>query len=443
MLVSRYKLYLGFFLTVFWLSAGWGFIADEIIPALHDIDTIKLIIVDALLAILGFICLKNRFDIGVIVAFLLLSVLSSFILGHETVLTYFNGFRDFIGLLFVVPIIRYFLTSSHAKEFKKTFDKNLLVWLWLQAFCVTWQFFHYGAGDMGGGSFGEGGSGMVSMLIYVVSFYLIAPKWDSSRYWHSLRENWIYIFLLFPTFLNETKVSFILLLAYFVLLVKFDRTLVIRLIYIVPLCVVMIIGSFVAYIAATNQQVSTFLSAETYEDYLYGLDLEELVEVVQNLQEGLYDDDMANSNEWNVDIPRFGKMALILPILNSTRGGLLFGVGIGQFKGTRKGLETTFYKKNEWLLIGSRPEMFVILIQIGLIGLAWLCLILYRLNFGGKTHYPHGKQLRIFIALCFLLLMVYNDSLREPIICIVFFYVLLVLKLNKKEGDNCPVADAM
>lgn len=434
MLISRYKLYLYIFLAVFWLAAAWGFVADELIPPLHNLDTVKLLIVDGVLAILGLACLRNRFDITVVGSFLLLSFFSSFVFNNVGLAIYFNGFRDFVGLLFVVPVLRYFFTSSNAAEFKKTFDRNLLIWLWLQAFCVTWQYLRYGAGDMGGGTYGEGGSGMVSMMIYVVSFYLIAPRWDSSRYWQSLRENKWYIILLYPTFLNETKVSFILILAYFVLLIKFDRNLILRLTYIVPLGLVVLSGLFVAYVNITEQDAEDFFKLETYQEYLYGLDLDELIDIAYKVQDGYYD--MSEVGIWSQDIPRFAKIGLSIPIIAVEKGGILFGAGIGQFKGWTTGLCTTFSVDNRWLLIGSRPELFVIFVQLGLLGIVWLLWVLIKICFSGTSNYSMGKQIRVFISICLLIIMVYNDNLREVVLCATFFYILMAIKFAPELDKN-------
>ena len=153
-------------------------------------------------------------------------------------------------------------THERSDEFKASIIKQLNIWLWLQAFCVTEQFIRYGANDHGGGTMGEGASGMVSMMIYLVSFFLITRNWDSSDYFGSLRRNWKYIFLLYPSFLNETKVSFILLAAYFVLLLKYDRKLLLRMTYILPLSVLVFIGLGSLYLNLTRQEADEVLSAE-------------------------------------------------------------------------------------------------------------------------------------------------------------------------------------
>lgn len=428
MLISRYKLYFYTFFVTFWIACCWGFVADELLPPLHKLDTARALLVDGVMAVLGLACLRSRTDLGVFLSFIFLSAISSFLLNHEGISFYFNGFRDFIGLLLVVPVLRYFFTSSHSEEFHRSFDKALFVWLCLQAVCITWQFIRYGAGDMGGGSLGEGGSGMTSMMIYVVSFYLLSKRWDASRYWRSLAENKIYVILLYPTFLNETKISLILVVAYFVLLIKFDRKLLLKLTYIVPSGLAVFVGLFLIYASITGQDPEDFLSSELYEEYLYGLDLDELVDIGQRVQDGLIEVDP--TDVWQQDIPRFAKIGLMMPILHGTTGGIIFGEGIGQFKGWVTGRTTSFAREYQWLMIGSRPMLFVMLVQMGLAGVIWL---LWRLSlpvFQGRGGRPMEWQIRALIALCFLIVMLYNDSLREIVVCTVLFYVLLAVRYS-------------
>ncbi len=344
-----------------------------------------------------------------------------------------------MGILLVVPVLRYFFTCSHAEDFRRSFDKALTVWLVLQAVCITWQFIRYGAGDMGGGTMGEGASGMTSMMIYIVSFYLIAPRWDSSNYMQSLRKNKFYILLLYPTFLNETKISFLLFILYFLLLVKFDRKLVLKFFYIIPIGIVAFIGLFYAYISATGQDPEKFVSSEMYEEYLYGLDIDEIVDIGQKVQDGLIEVDP--TEVWQMDVPRFAKLALIIPILSNEPGGLLFGTGIGQFKGWITGRVTPFAKEYEWILIGSRPTIFVTLVQLGLVGIGWLVWFLWQITFSGKALRPLGRQLRLLLAFSFLMIMIYNDSLREPVVCAVMFGVLLAVRYfpapeSKPDGHD-------
>lgn len=426
MLINRYKLCFYTFFAIFWIACCWGFVASELIPSLQRLNTIRALLVDVVLILLGACCLQTRRDLTVMITFLALSLFSSIFLNHESWGIYLNGFRDFVGILFVVPVLRYFLTSSHAREFRQSFDKALTVWLVLQAVCITWQFIRYGASDMGGGSMGEGASGMTSMMIYIVSFYLIAPRWDSANYIQSLLKNKFYILLLYPSFLNETKISFLLFILYFMLLVKFDRKLVLKLLYIIPLGIIILAGIFSVYISATGQDSEKFFTTEMYEEYLYGLDVDEIVDIGQKVQDGLIEVDP--TEVWQMDVPRFAKIALIIPILTNENGGLLLGTGIGQFKGWVTGRLTPFAKEYEWILIGSRPTVFVMLVQLGLAGIGWLVWFLWQITFSGKTSRPLGRQLRVLLAFSFLMIMIYNDSLREPVVCAVMFGVLLAVR---------------
>jgi len=355
--------------------------------------------------------------------------------------TYLNGFRDFVGILLVMPTLRYFFNSSHAAEFRQTFDRMLKIWLYLQAFCITWQFIRYGAGDMGGGTMGEGSSGLTSMLIYTVSFYLISTRWDAGRYWHSLWENRLYIFLLYPTFLNETKISMVIFLAYFILLVKFDRNLILRLVYIVPVGLVFFVGAFFAYLSATDQEPDDYFSSELYKEYLYGLDLEDLVDVAQKVQDGKIEVDQTAI--WEADLPRFGKMALLIPVLHSCPGGILFGAGIGQFKGWTTDRKPPFATEYEWLLIGSRPMAFTMLVQIGLIGLGWFVWLLYFHLFSGRGVRPLATQLRLLLAFNFLIVLAYNECFRELVFCAIMFYILQSVRTadDSQEAENIDIYD--
>lgn len=432
MLINRYKLYLRLFMVAFWVTACWGFVADELLHPLHRLDTLKFLFVDGVLLLLGLATLRNRFDIAAVVSFLALSLFSTFVINHESFMIYFNGFRDFIALLFAVPILRYFLTSTHAEEFKRYFDKTLFFWLCLQAPCITWQFLKYGAGDWGGGTLGEGGSGITSMLIYVVSFYLISSRWDSSRYMQSLRENKWYVILLYPTFLNETKVSFVLLLAFFMLLLKFDRALILKMFYIVPLVIILGCGAFFAYIAATGQDADEMLSSDTYNEYLSGNDVDELVELAQLMQDGAFDEAMEADVFWAMDLPRFAKIGLAIPIVGARPENLFFGMGVGHFKGWSTGRSSKFADEYQWLLNGTRPEFFVLFLQLGIFGVVWLVWFLLRQTFSQVTEYPLGRQIRWLLALCWLLIMFYNDALRDSSLCIITLYVLTAIRSRKE-----------
>lgn len=410
-MIDRYKLYLWMLLGVFWIQTCYGFIGEELIPPIMKARNMVFLLCDFVFLILGFLTVRKRGDLVVIGSFLAIAVLSTIILNGESWITLFNGCRDFFGVLMAIPVIRWFYTHDRAPEFRRTLEKMLRFWLWLQAFCITWQFLRYGANDHGGGSMGEGASGMVSMLIYLISFFLITRRWDYAHYLRSLRENWVYIFLLYPTFLNETKVSFLMFAGYFLLLLRYDRQLVVKLFYIIPLTVVAFIGIGSLYFSATQQDQDKVLSEEFFEEYLYGLDLDFLVDVAQKVQDGVIEVDPRDW--WVVDIPRFAKFILVEPVLEETEGGLALGAGVGQFKGSSIIEATGFYNENQWLLQGSRPWLFFLFVQIGIVGILWwFCTAFYQYIVRGSRR-PFSRQFQLFLWASISIILFYNDSFRE------------------------------
>lgn len=426
-MISRYKLYYTTFLIVFWTMSCWGFVVEELLHFLAPLSAPVQLLCDMVLLVLGLLTIRQRGDLVVLGSYIVLAFVSTVIVNGESLGTLFNGSRDFYGLIFIVPILRWFFTCDHDREFRNSFNRQLYYWLIIQAVCITFQFFKYGANDHGGGSMGMGASGLMSMSIYLISFYLVTQNWDSSRYLHSLMENKRYILLLYPSFLNETKVSFILLAAYFLLLVKFDRAFLIKTLYIVPLSIVGFIAVGNIYLNVTGQDADELLSYDYAKEYFYGEDLDFMVDAALMIQDGTMDVDPRDW--WTVDIPRFAKPVLMTPILrDETDGGTMLGAGVGHFKGGRVFALTSFAKRNSWLLQGSRPWSFFIYTQLGIIGLIWAIAVVCRDIFVRGSSRPFSWQIQTLIALALFLVLFYNDSLRIFNFCTIVFYMTLSLK---------------
>lgn len=414
------------FLAIFWIETCFGFVAEELLPFLEPARNALFLLCDVATLVLGLLTLRKKGDWIVFGSFYLLAIISTVIVNRESWMTMLNGSRDFFGLILAVPIMRWFFTHERSDEFKASMIKQLNIWLWLQAVCVTEQFIRYGANDHGGGTMGEGASGMVSMMIYLVSFFLITRDWDSSDYFGSLRRNWKYIFLLYPSFLNETKISFILLAAYFVLLLKYDRKLLVRMTYILPLSVGVFIGLGSLYLNVTRQEADKVLSEEFFENYLYGIDLDYIVDVAIMVQDG--DIEVDPRDWWVVDIPRIAKLVLIIPELRDLQGGVWLGAGVGQFKGGSMVEETHFAQYNEWLLTGSRPWSFFVLTQLGYAGIIWfIAVVLYQI-FGCRAARRFSVQMRLYVIASILIMLIYNDAMRLFNFCVMLFFFTLALQ---------------
>lgn len=419
-MLERYKLYTWSLFTCLWIQLCYGFFQSEVIPALTKVQPYVFLLTDLVFIALGLRLIRKRNDVVMFGVFMLIAILSS-LLNHGGVVQFVNGFRSFAGLLFATPIIRYFITSKDGERFVKSFDRQIYIFLWLQVPTMIIEFVRNGAGDSGGGTYGLGGSGMISTLICILSYYLMRKRWNEEySYGRNLKENWTLIFLLFPTFLNETKVSLILLPFYFLLLMRVDRAFALRVFMASPIIAVMMLAAGFAYIKITGQDQNEVLSVDFFNQYLVGEDLEQLAYLSVLVDNG----DIETDDLWVVDLPRFGKLILVPEALTTTRGGMMFGAGIGQFKGRSVLKMSEFRRKYNWLLNGSVPMAFFILIELGFVGMAWLtaCVITMLLQ---NTTNSRWTGMRMLLGLVFVLTMLYNDQMT--VFSWMFLYSYLAL----------------
>lgn len=419
-MIEKYKLYSGLLFFFLWMTLCWGFIQDELCPALEAIHSFAFLVSDVIFLLLGIYAIKDRRDILILISFITIVILSAWMNG-QGIVTVLNGARDFIGLLFAAPVIRRLVLSKYSQRFVKSFDRQLFIFLFLQVVCVTWQFFKYGPGDYVGGSMGEGASGTISVLIYFVSFYLMCRRWDYSRaYLINIRSNFILILLLYPTFLNETKISLVLFVCYFFLLVKIDRAVAVKVLVMSPVMVILLFLSVFAYSYIVETEVSDVFNKENMHNYFVGDDIDYLIDVAEMVQ----DEEIETDNVWAVDIPRISKLALAPAILDETGGKIWLGAGIGQFKGSSVIGQTPFARKYNWFLQGSRPLLFFIFMQLGLIGLIWM-LADFVMVIQSQSRYDFAWNIRLFLYILLALSMLYNDSFRLFPYCFILFYIAM------------------
>lgn len=443
-MIDKYKLYRRLFLTTFWVVQCFGFVAEELLHPLEGLRSPLFFLCDIIIVILGIATMRenhNKTDNRIVAAFFIIAIVTTLFVNHEGVVMLINGTRDFIGLLFVFPILRYLMTVSgeRGERFVKSFDRQLIIYLLIQAVCVTWQFVKYGANDHGGGSMGNGASGVVSTSIYFASYYLMTKRWNPDKnYFRNLWDNKLLVILLFPSFLNETKISFIFLLCYFILLIKLDRTATKKIIIAIPVLIVVLIGLGSVYFDVTDQNADEVLSQEFFDGYLFGGDdLERMTEVALLVQDGTIEIDA--TDVWSVDIPRFTKILWLPNTLEDCRGGMIFGAGLGQFKGGRSLDMSRFARENHWALLGSRPWMFFVIIQIGLIGFLWYLLTAWH-NILAYKHksYEFAKNIKVYLTVILSLILFYNESLRSFQFCVILFYIALyaTVKIGNNEEET-------
>ena len=420
MIIEKETFYRRALLTAFWIRGCWGFFAWELVPFMLKLYPVVSLFFDALLVFIGISVMNRWRDRIFAIAFVAITGYTTCFSNHLSMLFFVNGLRDFISYLFIIPIFNYFLGDEERK--KRTvpiFDRHLFVFLIVQAPCLIYQFLVHGACDWGGGSLGNTNSGIITTLIYAISFYLMQKRIYPDNVMKSIFNNKIYIFLLLPTFLNETKVGFIFMLLYFALLIPFNRKVFIRALMAIPLLVLLLVSAAYGYVLSTGGSGGDVFTLEYYtEMYLY-----DSGENSAEYAEWLFDTGDAEKE----DIPRFSKLMLLEDLDVENPGHKSIGFGLGQFKGGTMVSSSAFYKKYEWMLIGSIPYIFHVYVQIGFIGVALM--IWYFLNYfarpGSGTSFTRNHNVQIYLLMVFLTIMFYNDSIRDNLMMIVLTFISL------------------
>ena len=429
-MIDRYKCYFTFLMIGFWLIAGFGFIAEEILPPLLGARTFFRLLSDLIFVCLGLKVLRKPGDIILILTYLLISFISTVAVNHLGIIYWINGIREFIGWMFIFPILRWFMQPEYKTNFVNSIDRFAYIYLWLQVPCLVFQFIKYGAGDTGGGTWGSGCSGIVSISICFVSYYLMTRRWDTGlSYWENIRNNKVLIFLLFPTLLNETKIVFLLIPLYFILLLKINRSFGFKVLAATPFLIAFFIGFGWLYLKASEQDNDQVFTTENISFYLTGGDDSlELLDVAEAIRDNPDISDDAEANLWTVDLPRILKIGIMGDSVDESAGGRWWGAGGSLFKATTLLSPTDYAKEHEWMFHGTRPYVFFIFMQYGYIGLIWIFLaVLYLINFKTSRLSYFSLGTKIYFLIIFIGLLFYSDMWENSAFC---FLMLLPLFLS-------------
>ena len=407
------------FWMVFWVWATFGFLADDVFKPLQQVRSALMWTLDATMVVMALAVVRRKAWLLGIAAFVALTWVVTCVINRESTLFWVNGMREFVGLLLVYPVMLFIMDYDTSRShFLDSFDRQGLYFLIVQALCIVIQLAMYGAGDLVGGGFGHFYSGQVSVAIYLVSFLLIRRRIDYDHFLYSLGQNKVYIILLLPTFLNETKVSFVMLVLYFLLLVPVDRKLlqrwavVMHLVAIVPWLAV----TFYSYTTRNNLEGNRFGSTQELMAYFMLDDIEKAEgDARWNIE----------NNRGIADVPRLTKLMYLAVLNQQEPGHVLAGFGVGHFKGGTQIVASQFARDYDWLLMGSVPYVFHIYIQLGLLGLLllqlyWVALALYRPQWASAR--DEGLQLMLLAVV--LIIYFYNDMLRNLAFCMIFFTLL-------------------
>lgn len=419
LVTTKYQLICNILFVMFWVLATYNFVTQEATGG--EVPAVELgvrLLAQGTIVLLGLWTLRARVDIIIIAVFCVLTFVSTVWVNHHGIFVWLDGLRLYVGFLFVLPVIRYLLADRQMRDwFIARMDRNLYRFLWLQVPCILFQFARYSNLDLVGGSLGQMMSGAISNLIYLCSFYLMLRRWDRSKnYIRNLLDNWVLLFLLLPSFLNETKVSLVFLLMYFFFLIPMDRKFVKRLVWISPIMLCVMVGAVYLYSSVVGGKSYIYDSASAAQ-YLIG------DEAALNMVEGI----MENNNLSDANDYARGLKLIITPaIMNRNPPSWICGYGIGQYKVGDSANSVPFAKQYQWLLIGTMMQGHVFWLETGLVGVALYFIYWFVIMKVFKRRVDRNKQLQWFLIINMLVFTVYNSPFLILPYCIIFLYMMLV-----------------
>ena len=328
-----------------------------------------------------------------LLAFLFLATILNLINSPVSPLISLNGVRDM--LMFMILPIFYYKVFAEGNEhetakYLRLFRKFCWFFLLIQVPATLSQYIRFGATDAVGGSYGSLNGGSLTMIIICVVFFMFQfpmAQWKK-----------VFLFLLLtPLMLNETKISFILIpmLGVFIF---FEPKLKNMLLAGIGGALFLFLASqfYVHQQANVGDSIFAIFDKDFLNDYLLSYD------------------------EMHPDIPRFTRLILGYNILSQENFTLFFGKEYGMFRGSSTGVVSTFAQNYNWLLSGTRPYIFFVLMQGGLIMVAGTFFIIFKIVHNFKKV---NKQ-TIFYFLMFLIVLIYADSFRTHNFLIVFMFML-------------------
>lgn len=383
----------------------------EYVPPVKLVDTYLLLLSDIFITVLGLSALPKAPKAHIWGLIFLLFVSSvNFLNGPmSNFLMHVNGLREITNLYFLFIFFYSLFFSGYQYYFNHLFKYFAYIFLFSQIPVSIIQFLKYGASDDVGGTLGAGNSGILTLSIFILVYYLIenrshhTPDFSKFKYLASK----IYFFI--PVLLNETKITFLLIPIFVISLVNFKKVRSLLVAVILAGALFFLFGDLFtgygskSYGTSAKDPIAEIFNKDYLEEYLSG---------------------QVRGGE--IDVPRFTKLVLGIKLLTREDINLLFGQEYGAFKGgTTLGL-TSFAAKYLWLLQGSRPYLFYVLITGG-ISLILLIFFLFIKVIMDKPYHEFenfSNGLLLFLSSIFIIVLFYNDAFRGVFFILIFVYVL-------------------
>lgn len=408
-----------FFCTLLTYSF-YKFIGQSLIPALGNYSSYILLFLDLSLVCLGLCSIKvkqNKFVMIILVIFICSSTITYLINSQViNIFTHLNGLREFFIIFGASLFILNVLNSHYFNYFHQKMITFFIFYLYIQIPITFYQYFKYGAGDAVGGAFGVGGSGTLTLIIYLSVFFLLTHFSYRNGFKHiRLAHYFIVLPLLLPTFINETKITFLLIVLLFLYLANFKIKSIPKILSISIIAFGIILLFNKIYYSTVIEEKQSIATTQT------GNPIEKI------FSEDFLEKYLFNPNTANTDVSRLTKIQIATVIISENYYHLLFGRGFGIFKGGNELGASSFSKKNDWLLGGTIPYLFFLILQGGVINsILIIILICYPFKFINKPPFAIQRN-KYFLITIFIFILFYNPAFREGTFTILFIYMVMYL----------------
>jgi len=391
------------FIGLLYTSAFMPFLAG-LFGLNGSILSLMALVIDIIIFYLGFSALiLKKFNYYILLIIILIS-LFTFLTHKYSLISHLNGLREFLDIVLLFSFYQNLAVSRFRFFFIKRMTFFFICFLIIQIPIAFYQFLKFGAGDYVVGSLGMGSSGILSLIIILIVYFMIKMHLNGMKF-----VAYSYLIFLFPIFVNETKISFILLPIMLLLLSNVKRISTIIFSIAISVFVFFLFNNFYSNQGRkVDDPFHHIFSNEYLEKYLLG------PEVTAN-------------KDAVIDIPRFTKIVIAMQLLGKDELEAFYGMEYGAFKGGTIMNKSSFSREYDWLLKGSRPYLFYLLITGG-----WLLFFVIFFYFYIQLCTGFGKlcdkRLAILCGIILIIVMFYNDSPRQQFFVMIYAFFVTFSK---------------
>lgn len=324
---------------------------------------------------------------------------------------YYNGlslvilqFREFKYLLLLIIMIPY----TDREYFKNVWTVLKLIAAASVPVAVIQWIIYRDEGDRITGLLGHRGSGTLTLFVLIVFFTELGMRLKNNRKIFGL-----YILYLIPTLINETKITFILIPVMLITVLIMTKKLFTKesVIAFSVAAIAVIVWAY-SYKIIYSESVFELFTREYVENYFY-------------------------ATHWEGDAGRLAKVKFAIDVIKDNN--LFFGYGLGaSYIGDTSGksgfVANRYYDPN--IFGGTKPQLYISIMDIGLIGTILLILILisFFVNLIRQKHQSLEKFISVnsFVVL-FATLLYQNIFYTYQIMYILVLYSVLA---NKNESSE-------